>query len=67
MTLVEFEKTVYAAAFALIRQGKRIFGADNTGGWHTHPFHSPEQHIPQTQPITFAQFLSQVEKQIDVK
>ncbi len=107
MTLVEFEKDVYAAAlasnicgvplvrrltatainirinittgdivdvfyneasgttaFALIRQGKRIFGADNTGGWHVHPFHSPELHIPHASPVTPAQFLFWIEDQI---
>ena len=31
-------------AFALIHQGQRIFGADNTGGWHIHPFAAPERH-----------------------
>jgi len=28
-------------AYALIEKGKRIFGADNTGGWHLHSFENP--------------------------
>ena len=31
-------------AYALIREGQRVFGADNTGGWHIHPFDEPVHH-----------------------
>ena len=31
-------------AFAWIIDEKRVYGADNTGGWHTHPFSDPESH-----------------------
>ena len=30
--------------FALIERGKRIFGCDNLGGWHIHPFRNPDEH-----------------------
>lgn len=35
-------------AYALIQQGKRTFGADNTGGWHVHPLmtQSGTSHCP---------------------
>jgi hypothetical protein len=33
-------------SFALIKDGQRIFGADNPRGWHLHPFGSPERHCP---------------------
>lgn len=28
-------------AFAWVVEGKRIFGADNTGEWHIHPYENP--------------------------
>ena len=36
--------------FALIRNGKRIFGYDNLDSWHYHPFESPEKHIKCSKP-----------------
>ncbi|MEW6618652.1 MAG: hypothetical protein AB1422_04785 [bacterium] len=48
-------------AYALIKNKKRIFGIDNTDGWHLHPFKSPEIH--QTcNSITFQEFLYSVEQ-----
>lgn len=35
-------------SFALIKQGKRIFGIDNTRNWHIHPFENPENHLETT-------------------
>ena len=32
-------------SFALIKDKERIFGADNLGFWHIHPFDNPEKHI----------------------
>ncbi len=32
-------------SFVLIRENKRIFGADNTKEWHIHPFEDPASHI----------------------
>lgn len=51
-------------AYALISESKRIFGADNTGGWHVHPFSDPTQHVPIPQPMTFAEFMAAVEKHL---
>ncbi len=31
--------------FALIRDGKRVFGYDNLKEWHCHPSADPSQHI----------------------
>ncbi len=31
-------------SFALIKDNKRIFGADNTRKWHIHPFEAPNSH-----------------------
>ena len=50
-------------AFALIRHGQRAFGADNTGGWHVHPFADPDRHDPLTNPISFAEFMAEIEQQ----
>jgi len=45
--------------FALIRNSKRIYGADNLGGWHYHPFEDPEKHIA-CETMNFADFLGKV-------
>ena len=48
-------------AFALVQDGRRIFGADNAYiGWHLHPFENPEQHLPCDE-ISFEEFLNAVE------
>ena len=49
-------------AFALIHNDNRIFGADNTGGWHLHLFEHPEQHLPLSNEISFAEFIAAIEK-----
>jgi hypothetical protein len=49
-------------AFALIRNDQRIFGADNTGGWHVHPFADPNRHDPIPNPMSFAEFVAEVER-----
>lgn len=50
-------------AFALIQQSRRVFGADNTGGWHLHPFHDPSLHVELSQPMSFAGFVAEIESQ----
>lgn len=49
-------------AYALISEGRRIYGADNTGGWHFHPFDAPERHMPLADPLPFTEFLAEVER-----
>ena len=53
-------------AFAFIRSGQRLFGADNTGGWHVHPFAGPDQHDPLPAPMTFAAFVVEIEQRASV-
>jgi hypothetical protein len=50
-------------AYALIREGRRVSGADNTGGWHVHPFTNLEGHTPLPAGMSFASFVSQLEQQ----
>jgi hypothetical protein len=50
-------------AFAFIREGQRVFGADNTGGWHIHPFSDPARHDPLTDPMSFGEFVAEIELQ----
>ena len=50
-------------AYALIDKGQRIFGTDNTGGWHYHPFQDPTRHEPLARAMTFAEFIAQIEQQ----
>lgn len=49
-------------SFALIEDARRVFGADNTGGWHWHPFESPDTHTPTAETVTFEDFLNRVEE-----
>jgi len=51
-------------AFVLIKNNQRIFGADNTGGWHIHPFHDPARHDPLNAPMTFQQFIQSIESHL---
>jgi len=50
-------------AFALIMADQRAFGADNTGGWHIHPFENPEQHLRLPQAMSFGEFVAVLEQQ----
>jgi len=50
-------------AFALIRQSQRVFGADNTGGWHVHPFADPDRHELLPGGMSFAEFIAEIERQ----
>jgi hypothetical protein len=52
------------ASFALIKDQQRIFGADNTRGWHLHPFASPESHHP-CEEMSLENFLTQIEQNKD--
>ena len=51
-------------AFALIKSERRIFGADNTGGWHWHPFETPDSHNPTPEAVTFENFLGRIEERL---
>jgi len=57
---VFFNAETGKTSFALIKDRHRIFGADNTRGWHLHPFDSPESHCP-CEAMSFACFLRHVE------
>lgn len=48
-------------AYSLIRGERRIFGADNTGGWHLHPKNNPDTHR-KCNPVSFEDFLKQALK-----
>ncbi len=54
-------ETTGRTAFALIKNNLRIFGADNTGGWHLHPFNDPARHDPLNAPMTFSEFVQSIE------
>ena len=59
---VFFNDQTDTLAFAVIRDGKRIYGADNTGGWHTHPWHRPLSHEALSGAMLFGDFVDAVEK-----
>ncbi len=60
--LGEYSGSLY---FALIEHERRIFGIDREAWhWHLHPFDSPEQHLPLTEPLEpkpLLTFLARVE------
>ena len=49
-------------AYALIQEGQRVFGADNTGGWHIHPFDDPVRHKALLGEMSFAEFIAEIER-----
>ena len=49
-------------AFALIEQDRRVFGADSTGGWHIHPFSDADRHESLARPMSFAEFVAEIER-----
>jgi hypothetical protein len=57
-----FNEQTSTTAFALIQEDKRIFGADNTGGWHLHPFDHPDRHQVLSGEMSFAEFIAVVER-----
>jgi hypothetical protein len=62
-----FNETTQKMAFARIKDGIRIFGADNTGGWHWHPQGMPDEHVPTQESISFPLFLKRVEADLIIK
>jgi hypothetical protein len=58
---VFYNVTTDKVAFALVEGGYRLCGVDNAKmGWHRHPFHDPDQHVP-CAPVRFEEFLADVE------
>jgi hypothetical protein len=53
-------------AYALIEGEMRVFGADNTGGWHWHPYEQPHSHRPVSGIISFQDFLKHVEEHMNI-
>lgn len=51
-------------AYTWIQRGRRVFGADNTGGWHLHPFNAPQQHQALSGAITFQDFVAAIEQRV---
>jgi hypothetical protein len=48
-------------AYALIQENQRIYGVDNTGGWHVHPFADPAAHLPLVSALFFGDFVKEIE------
>ena len=51
-------------SYAQIRDGQRIFGADNKKYWHWHPREDPAQHQASDHEVTFEEFLKEIEKNL---
>ena len=58
---VFYNEQTGTTAYALIQEGRRVFGADNTGEWHLHPFDDPDCHDPLRGAMSFAEFLANIE------
>ena len=61
---VFFNAETGKTSFALTKDRQRIFGVDNTRGWHTPPFDSPESYHP-CEARVFARFLRQMDHNQD--
>lgn len=59
---VYYSASAGKTSFAHVRDNKRVFGADNAGGWH--PYEDPEAHIPSPTEITFEEFLKKLESHL---
>jgi hypothetical protein len=58
---VFYNITTEKTSFALVQEGRRLYGVDNAKmDWHRHPFDDPSQHVPCAL-IRFADFLTEVE------
>lgn len=51
-------------SFALIKENKRILGADNARSWHIHPFESPDSHLESSE-MSLSDFLDMLESNRD--
>ena len=60
-----YNQQTETVSYVLIRNGQRVFSADNTGGWHLHPFDDPSAHMPTTDgcAVLFAEFLDAIDRQ----
>lgn len=59
-----FNEVTGKIAYAWVKDERRILGVDNTRRWHWHPFTAPETHVPTKSPVSFADFLREVEKHL---
>src|SRR5690606_24983975 len=59
---VYYSESKGKTSFAHIKDNKRIFGADNAGGWHWHPVKEPDSHVPSKDEIKFEEFMKKLEE-----
>jgi hypothetical protein len=57
-----YNQRTQTTAYVFIKAERRIFGADNTGGWHLHPFDNPQRHDPLGEPLSFVEFIAAIEQ-----
>jgi hypothetical protein len=58
---VFYNEQTSTTAYAFVRQERRIFGVDNTGGRHVHPFVDPLLHEPLPGSMSFEDFVKAIE------
>lgn len=58
---VFYNQQTGTTAYAWVMGERRIFGSDNTGGWHVHPIEDPTQHEHLEGPVSFNEFVSEIE------
>jgi hypothetical protein len=57
-----FNEKTDTTAFAFVRNDRRINGVDNAGGCHVHPFSDPARHHPLGGPVSFGEFVDEIER-----
>ncbi len=60
---VFYNEVTSKTSYTLIENEQRIFGADNTGGWHLHPFENPTIHLSWSTDLSFCEFVNKIEEQ----
>jgi hypothetical protein len=49
--------------FALIQNGRRIYGIDNLGGWHCHPWETEKDHM-RINPLSIEEIVANIKSEI---
>lgn len=57
---VYYSESTGKTSFAHIKESRRVFGADNAGGWHWHARENPASHVPSASEITFEEFMKEL-------
>jgi hypothetical protein len=61
---VFYNEQTETVAYTLIQDGRRVFGTDNAGDWHFHPFGDPDRRDPLAGAMSLAEFVTVIERHL---